>query len=90
MPGQLNVLLAEAGVPYDVVFEMDEVNEDIDSYDVVLVSGCVVWAGVWGGTRGYLWCSQVAQYLLQASTSSAMSLLSTHKLIAELVDNCTR
>jgi NAD(P) transhydrogenase len=39
MPGQLNVLLAEAGVPYDVVYEMDEVNEHIDKYDVVLVSG---------------------------------------------------
>lgn len=37
MPGQLNVLLAEAGVPYDVVFEMDEVNEEIDKFDVVLV-----------------------------------------------------
>lgn len=39
MPGQLNVLLAEAGVPYDVVFEMDEINEEIDKFDVVLVMG---------------------------------------------------
>lgn len=39
MPGQLNVLLAEAGVPYDIVFEMEEVNDNIDDVDVVLVIG---------------------------------------------------
>lgn len=39
MPGQLNVLLAEAGVPYDIVFEMDEVNEDWDDVDLTLVIG---------------------------------------------------
>ncbi|KAL1490438.1 hypothetical protein ABEB36_013132 [Hypothenemus hampei] len=39
MPGQLNVLLAEAGVPYDDVFEMDEINEDFDKTDLVLVIG---------------------------------------------------
>lgn len=38
MPGQLNVLLAEAGVPYDVVFEMDEVNGHMETYDAVVVS----------------------------------------------------
>ncbi|VDO12617.1 unnamed protein product [Rodentolepis nana] len=39
MPGQLNVLLAEAGVPYDVVYEMDEINADFPKADVVLVIG---------------------------------------------------
>ena len=39
MPGQLNVLLAEAGVPYDVVLEMEEINDDFDDTDLVLVIG---------------------------------------------------
>lgn len=39
MPGQLNVLLAEAGVPYDIVHEMDEINQEIEEADVCLVVG---------------------------------------------------
>jgi len=39
MPGQLNVLLAEASVPYDVVFEMEEINDEFDNIDVTLVIG---------------------------------------------------
>jgi len=39
MPGQLNVLLAEAGVPYDVVHEMEEINEMMPKIDCVLVIG---------------------------------------------------
>ena len=39
MPGQLNVLLAEAGVPYDYVLEMDEINDDFPKTDLVLVIG---------------------------------------------------
>mmetsp|Transcript_15752 Transcript_15752/g.38616 ORF Transcript_15752/g.38616 Transcript_15752/m.38616 type:complete len:1103 (+) Transcript_15752:2226-5534(+) len=39
MPGQLNVLLAEAGIPYDAVFEMDEIQDDFDKADVSLVVG---------------------------------------------------
>ena len=35
MPGQLNVLLAEAGVPYEDVFEMDEVNKEVGGWPVV-------------------------------------------------------
>jgi NAD(P) transhydrogenase len=39
MPGQLNVLLAEAGVEYENVFEMDEINEDFPEVDTVIVIG---------------------------------------------------
>merc|ERR1719507_2908123 len=39
MPGQLNVLLAEAGIPYDDVLEMDEINDDFQETDLVLVVG---------------------------------------------------
>jgi NAD/NADP transhydrogenase beta subunit len=39
MPGQLNVLLAEVGIPYDIVFEMDEINEEFSATDLVLVLG---------------------------------------------------
>lgn len=39
MPGQLNVLLAEAGVPYDKVLEMEEINDDLGGTDLVLVIG---------------------------------------------------
>ena len=39
LPGHMNVLLAEAKVPYDIVLEMDEVNDDFPATDVVLVIG---------------------------------------------------
>ena len=39
LPGHMNVLLAEANVPYDIVLEMDEINEDFPDTDVVLVIG---------------------------------------------------
>jgi len=39
MPGHMNVLLAEANVPYDLVLEMDEINDELSDIDVVIVIG---------------------------------------------------
>ena len=43
MFGQLNVLLAEAGVPYDLIHEMDDINPDFDHTDLVLVSFLILY-----------------------------------------------
>lgn len=39
MPGHMNVLLAEAGVPYDMIYDIDEINAEFDATDVTLVIG---------------------------------------------------
>jgi len=39
IPGQMDVLLAEAGVPYDLIFQLEDINEDFSNTDIVLVIG---------------------------------------------------
>ncbi|CAD7930599.1 unnamed protein product [Amoebophrya sp. A25] len=73
MPGQMNVLLAEAGVSYDHVLEMDEVNPDIADVDVCLIVGAnditnsaaqeIEGCSIWGMPVIEVWKSKKTVYL---------------------------
>ena len=57
MPGHMNVLLAEADVPYDLLKDMDEINPEFTTTDVVLIIGAndEKSTGQNGSNRSYLW-----------------------------------
>eukprot|EP00808_Paulinella_micropora_P030192 g12035.t1 len=79
MPGQLNVLLAEAGVPYDMVFEMEEINEEMSGMDVVLAIGAndtvnsaaqeVEGSPIWGMPQIEVWKAQQVIFMKRTMAS---------------------
>lgn len=100
MPGQLNVLLAEAGVPYDIVLEMDEINDDFPQTDLVLVIGANDTVNsaaeedpnsiIAGMPVLRVWNSKHVSHILFGSFNIAISLMYCHKCSNAVWKFCNR
>ena len=99
MPGQCNVLLAEATVPYDIVLEMDEINDDFPDTDLTLVIGAndtvnpialEPGSPIAGMPVLHAWKSKQTIVMKRGMSSGYGKFFSVHKKSANLHSGCTK